>query len=336
MCTTEGDLAGTGPFEVVATDMFETGAPPLAIAPDGAIYTAYTPSGFQLIRIEGSKKEPFAPGVRFPAGNTLIVDGGDLLVGWNDSNDGAGVITKVDLATQEHVHIAREPDKTVRGIAAEGDWVYWMASTYDPPSPPGQVWRSPRTPGDSQMIGELEGGPLQDRLFVVGDDLLLLAQTGTPPVVSVYRGAKDGSGDFQMLSDALAGLADMRLDGQDAFVALGGVDALGNPSGTHGIARMNPDTLASQMLFDTGEDTPSRVTLDDTYAYWFIDDGFQSDDIPSGSIWRGRRDGRGEAQELASLHAWMAALAAHGGSLYWLAGCEAPDGNSHLMRVPSP
>jgi hypothetical protein len=334
MCETDGDLAGTGPFEVVATEIFETGAPPLAIAPDGAIYTAYTPSGLRLIRIEGSTKEPFASDTDFPAASTLVVDGGDLFVGWNDTGDSAGMITKVDLTTQAPINLARELGSTVRGIAIEGDWVYWMASAYDPPSPPGQVWRSPRTPGTSQLIGELDGYLLQDRLFLAGDALLVLAQSGTPPVVSLYRIAKDGSGDVRLLSDAPAELADLGFDGQDAFVALGGVDALGNPSATHGIARMNPDTLASQLLFDTGQDTPSRVTLDDTYAYWFIDDGFQ-DDIPSGSIWRGRKDGRGDAHELASFHGWMMALAAQGGSLYWLAGCE-DETKSHLVRVPSP
>ena len=338
MCEGDTGLAGTGPFAVVATELFDTGRPPLAIAPDGAIYTTYATAqsgGYlALMRIEGSMAEPFASGDHFPAGSTLLVDGGDLLVGWYDSSsDGDGVITKVDLATQAPVHLARELEHTVLGIAAEGEWVYWMSRIYDPPSPQGRIWRSPRTPGDSQMLGEVEGGPLQDTLFVAGGALFLLAQWDEG--VSMYRVAEDGSGGAQKLSNAPPGLADMRFDGQDAFLALGGVDALGNPSGAHGIARMNPGTLESQMLFDTGEATPSRLTLDETYVYWFIDEGFD-DDKPSGAFWRGRKDGRGDAQELASLHGWMSAFAAHGGSLYWIAGCETPDGNSHLVRVPSP
>ena len=67
----------------------------------------------------------------------------------------------------------------------------------------------------------------------------------------------------------------------------------------------------------------------------------QNSALPTQSVFRGRKDGRGEAQRLLTLQdGWVLPLRAHGDDLYWTAWCPSSGGDSlgqrHIIRIPSP
>jgi hypothetical protein len=255
----------------------------------------------------------------------LLVDGGELFFG-----TAAGSIAntpgvgKVTLADGSRVNLAREPTiNAITSIFVAGDVVYWLGEDEMDDS---SVWRSDREPGTSVMLASAAGMNVSGSLQVVGDWLYFAAFSGPGLLMQqLFRAPLDGSGSTQAVGEPVQGLTALLTDGTTLFAALaGGQDALGNPEGERGLARVGLQDGAFELIHPTEQ--LGSVAMDATYLYW--------SEHPVGSnidaLWRGRLDGRGQAIKLAEGWQGTFDLAVSSSFIYWSAFCA--DGG-HVLRL---
>ena len=84
---------------------------------------------------------------------------------------------------------------------------------------------------------------------------------------------------------------------------------------------------------DPGHGTPVELIVDGDSLYWVMDEnrevaGFEA----TRAVWRGNKDGTGEAEKLVDVIGWVQSLAAHGDNLYWMTSCRL-EPERHFVRI---
>jgi hypothetical protein len=255
---------------------------------------------------------------------TLLADGGELFFGTGATSlADLPVMGKVTLADGSRVNLAREPTiSNITSIFVARDLVYWLGEDHMNDS---SVWRSDREPGTSVMLASAVGSNVSGSLQVVGDWLYFAVSPDPGGIQQLFRAPLDGSGSTQPVGEPVQGLNGLLTDGKTLFATLvGGQDALGNPSGERGVARVGLQDGAFELMYPTEQ--MGDLAMDATYLYW-------TERLVGGnvdSLWRGRLDGRGRAVKL--VEGWQGTfdLAVSSSFIYWSAFCE--DGG-HVLRL---
>lgn len=323
-CGDAEELTGTGTYEIAQYGTLRE----LAIAADGTIYaTAGTSSALaQVMRINGSSTSVIAPELEHVV--KLLIDGDQLLVANADNTE--ITIAAIDRATEEVIVLARQSASNVPGLAADADYVYW---TTEPSPYHSLVWRSPRVPGESEVIGEISGRVLDVSLAAVGDQLFLLAYPSDGASSQLFRIEKAGTiGVTSPIGEAPEGLWDMASDGENLFFLLL-KDA--EDGRAHSIVRMSPDMQDSASLFAFSSDQGIWLgrSLDAEYVYWTSMARRYDGGLELHSVWRGRKDGSAGPERLATIDTFATPVYPAGDSIYWASRCPY-GGPANLVKVP--
>jgi hypothetical protein len=329
-CVDGSELTGTGDYEIVGTDIFYK----FVVAPDGAIYVTVGGSGIgRIMRIDESGTSIITPELDHI--ENLLIDGDQLIVADVDGDNAEITIATIDRTTEEVTILARQDGFNVPGLAADTEYIYW---TTDRDQFRSTVWRSPRVPDQSEMIGEIAGGSFGSSLTAVGEQLFLLGYPSEGVYPELFRLDKTGtSGVSGPVGDAPAGgMWGMVSDGETLFFLLHRETGRVNTDAGRGsrIARASADMVESETLFELDADQQALLggQLDDTYVYWM---GLKSPDyVDVFSVWRGRKDGSGAPEQLATLDTWVIGMRPENGAVYWISRCES--GNSNLVKIPAP
>lgn len=168
-CAGGGELSGDG-FEIVASGAFQEG---FVVASDGAMYVTYDSNGgTSVAKIEDGELQPLLD--QLTTVQRLVLAGDALFVGLSD---GSEVRTaEIDRVSEDVTYLASEAASNAYGIAADSESVYWMADVSQDPWL-GRLFRSPRAPGESQVLADFESQPGTD-LVRIGDRLFLIAVAG--------------------------------------------------------------------------------------------------------------------------------------------------------------
>jgi hypothetical protein len=325
-CDDGGDLLGEG-FEILATSTF---VPNFVIAPDGTIYSRFEgETGLTgIVRVNGSDEpEPFAPSIYNVV--SLVMDRDALFVVINDNGDETR-IAHVDRDTEEVTYLAREPAMNPRGIVFDSESIYWSAQISQDPYVT-RVFKSPREPGETQMLAELEGDA--HSLVRIGDVLYTFVGTDEEDA-RLQRIPTDGS-PLEVLDDGPTELAAMFSDGTSLFVVTGGgLDDLGNNTNDARIHQLNLETLALEDFYPAGRGSLFELILSDDFMYWVMDENRETEGGHAAqTVWRANKDGSGQAERLADVTGWAQPIAAHGDDLYWMGACRLQP-QRHIVRIP--
>jgi len=241
----------------------------------------------------------------------------------------------LDRARDEETPLARDvvlADPRLWGMTRDHDYVYWIGLIdIDGPNV-ARVWRTPLLfGGETEIVGDLDATPIESTL-VVREDWLYFLATVSDDYPRLYKGKIHTP--FEAVDDMSAPATELRADEESFFLALEG-DVLGNGGAASGIGRADPMTFEVEMLFETEGHIPWHVALGDRHVYWVINEGNNADLEGAYSVWRGRKDGSGEPEELATLLAWPYALSVTGDSLYWLTQCQVGQ-VQHLIKAALP
>jgi hypothetical protein len=326
-CDEDGNLDGTGTFEVVVSGDFG-GA--LAIASSGTIFsTGLLDTYNSAFRVVDGEIEAF--GMELWELQRIFIAGDELITGKSDGYE--ATVAATHLETQAKLTLAREDALNLKELTADDDAVYWVAQLGQDPVR-SALWRSPRVPGESLLLAELDG--YASELVVINDDLFFFGSIDGN--YDLIRIAKDGSsGSALEANEVPQNAGRLRTDGQHLFFALHDeMDDLGNPiPGDRGIVRMDPVTLDYEMVLSSGEDQPAQMIVGGPYVYWTTDHTTQ-DFEPILKLWRGAKSGSGAPQQLGTIEAYTDTFAEHDGQLYWISTCRiGNDGTikSHIVRT---
>jgi hypothetical protein len=332
-CNEQGDLEGIGPFEIVASGEVGGG---LSIAPDGTVFAmgsledgsggAYN----NALRVVDGELEAY--GVELWELQHMFVHGADVIVA--KTNGSEVTIVQIDLATGEQLTLAIKEGINALAVTADDDAVYWITDVEQSPHR-NQVWRSPRVPGESTLLGEFGGDIGWDGIVVVNDSVFYLgADTGD---LELYEVVKDGSSSAITAIQIPETTSYMVSDGRDIFLAQATArDDLGNPmpGRQHAIMRLDPLTHLIEQVIDTGEAGQAALLLGGPYLYWTIDHMVE-ELTPTLTLWRAPKNGSGAPEELGTLSSYTSSLAEHDDALYWVSTCRVGnDGasQSHIVK----
>lgn len=320
-CDADGNLDGNGPFEIIASPRQQGQG--LTIAPDGTILATFADGGPGLA---DNSVYRIADGMIVPFGKDLPFGGRDL---WNvgliaaDASDliatvsaSATTILTIDLQTEARTILLRESARNVQTLAADEAAIYWIMMLFeDSDLGRSQLWRTPRAPGESVMLAELDG--YFGELVTLDDNLFVLRSVDER--VELLRISKEGTSTKTLALSTYAG--SLRTDGQELFVALQERTTTGD--GAASIARVDGATLELETLFDAGNVGAAElvVAADSPYVYWSTYPAIDARE-PISKLWRGRRDGSGAPEELVATVRVPHALSLHDGELYWMSDCE--------------
>jgi len=323
-CGDAQEPTGTGTYEIEQYDTLYD----LAIAADGTIYaTAGTWSVVaQVMRIHGSSTSIIAPELEHVG--KLLIDGDQLLVA---NADGTEItIAAIDRATEEVIVLARQSAAATPGLTADADYAYWTTESSPYHS---LVWRSPRVPGESEVIGEISGRVFDHSLAAVGDQLFLLGYPSESATPQLFRIEKAGTiGVTGPIGEAPQGLWDMTSDGQNLFFLLLKDEEDGR---AHSIVRMSPDMQDSASLFTFSADQGIWIgrSHDAAYVYWTSIARRYDGGLELHSVWRGRKDGSAGPERLATIDTFATPVYPAGDSIYWATRCPS-GGPVNLVKMP--
>jgi hypothetical protein len=260
------------------------------------------------------------PGNRFQDG--YAVDGADIFYASLSELSSLRVTrytpaddTSVNIAFINAADDAGVPLGNVESIVVDGDAVYWLLVNSNGSSQTSYLMRSDREPGTTTMITSVAGQAVDHALQLLADTFYFAAYpTGSTDGkhTQFYRVPKAG-GTAEPLGTP-AGVHSLASDGTQLFAGLVSVpDQLNNPSGDHGVARVNLADGTLTLLFSTPD--VQVVAVDAENLYWSTDSG------ASVKLWRGKKDGSGAAVNFAQHYSPDYSLVLTDSAIYWVDAC---------------
>lgn len=213
-----------------------------------------------------------------------------------------GTISRRSLESGEVIELAFEPSVTqIRALMPFGDAVYWAAQDAGGGELQ-RIWRSEREPGATQEIGAFQAFESPYALAVLGEHVYFARASGGGNIAhSVARAYVDGSAPVETLGEPFDGLANIISDGTSLFGTISPLDSDEGPApDAHRVVRIATDGAVTT-LFETTKiwwyPTFNFIAVDDTYLYW-IGRSSRGTTGTEQSIWRARKDGRGDPARL--------------------------------------
>lgn len=252
----------------------------------------------------------------------VIVPDGDQL--FFDS-PGAGVsVSRAPIAGGTPLTLARAAI-TPLALLVDGDRVFWLGNTPNGGSGLASLFSTDREPGNTRTLATLTGPALAGALVHIGDFLYFAIYTTAEQVAAQLQRFDLQSEQISPLGqpDAIAALA---TDGESLFAGLIGMpDALGNPTGGLGLARVALADGSLEPLFPQRSAPVRMLAVDATTLYWSSDAAG-----PNGQLWRGDKTGAGDATLVAAGWQGSSGLVQNADGIFWTVPCGT---TQHVLRA---